>query len=202
VRWKNFGGYEVTESPIIVTGMVESGGQPANGDGDGAEHLGRLEALAQRYREPLIRYFLRKGIAKDLAEDCAHEVFVRLARTNQETVQNAEAYLFAIASNVVITRARKAKSRRAALHDPIEDFPLLSGGTPPDRILEGKEALHRLAAALEELPVDTREMFLLNREDGLTYTQIAARYAVSVKVVERHIVRALNHLRARLSPHV
>ena len=130
------------------------------------------------------------------------EVFVRLARTNQETVRNAEAYLFAIASSVFITRARKSKARRAALHDPIEDFPLLSGGTPPDRILEGKEALHRLALALEELPLDTREMFLLNREDGLTYTQIAARYAISVKVVERHIVRALNHLRARLALHV
>ena len=180
--------------------MGETGGQLA--DEEGAARHGRLEALARRYREPLVRYFLRKGIAADVAEDCAHEVFVRLARTNQETVQNAEAYLFTIASSVVITRARKAKSRRAALHDPIEDFPLLSGGVPPDRILEGKEALHRLASALEELPLDTREMFLLNREDGLTYTQIAARYAISVKVVERHIVRALNHLRARLSAHV
>ena len=180
--------------------MLETDGHLANDAG--AEGPGRLEALAKRYREPLIRYFLRKGIARDLAEDCAHEVFVRLARTNQETVRNAEAYLFAIASSVVITRARKSKSRRAALHDPIEDFPLLSGGTPPDRILEGEEALHRLASALEELPLDTREIFLLNREDGLTYTQIAARYAISVKVVERHIVRALNHLRTRLAPHV
>ena len=185
------------KNPIIVRGMAETDGRLA--DDDGAE---RLEVLAQRYREPLVRYFLRKGIAKDLAEDCAHEVFVRLARTNRETVRNAEAYLFAIASSVVITRARKSKSRRAALHDPIEDFPLLSGGTPPDRILEGEEALHRLASALEELPLDTREIFLLNREDGLTYTQIAARYAISVKVVERHIVRALNHLRMRLSLHV
>ncbi len=44
----------------------------------------------------------------------------------------------------------------------------------------------------------TRELFLLNREDGLTYTQIAARYALSVKAVERHIVRALSHIRLRL----
>jgi RNA polymerase sigma factor (sigma-70 family) len=161
----------------------------------------RLEALALRYREPLVRYFSRKGIARDLAEDYAHEVFVRLAGTNQETVRNAEAYLFTIASNVIITWARKAKSHRQALHDPIEDFPLLSAGAPPDRVLEGREALHRLAAALGELSADTREMFLLNRQDGLTYTQIAARYAVSVKVVERHIVRALSHLRTRFLIH-
>jgi RNA polymerase sigma factor (sigma-70 family) len=161
----------------------------------------RLEHLALRYRQPLVRYFKRKGFAAALAEDCTQEVFVRLARTNDETVQNAEAYLFTIASSVVATSARKAKSRREAQHHPIEDFLLISGEVPLDRVIDGKEALLRLAAALSELPVDTREMFLLNREDGLSYTQIAARYAVGVKVVERHIIRALNHLRERVPRH-
>lgn len=181
--------------------MVEPDAERAD-DAITSDRAGRLEALALRYREPLVRYFIRKGLAKDLAEDCTHEVFVRLACTSQEAVRNSEAYLFAIASNVVITRARKARSRRETLHDPIEDFPLLSGGASPDRVLEGNEALGRLVTALSELPADTREILLLNREDGLTYTQIAARYAISVKVVERHIVRALKHLRMRLTSHV
>jgi RNA polymerase sigma-70 factor (ECF subfamily) len=58
-----------------------------------------------------------------------------------------------------------------------------------------------LASALGELPADTLEMFLLNREDGLTYTQIAARYAIGVKAVERHIILALNHIRLRFPRH-
>jgi RNA polymerase sigma-70 factor (ECF subfamily) len=159
----------------------------------------RLEALALRYREPLVRYFARKGLSPDLAEDCTQEVFVRLARTDEETVRNAEAYLFTIASSVLITWARKAKTHREAQHRPIEDFSLVSGEAAPDRVFEGKEALSRLISALSELPAETREMFLLNREDGLTYTQIAARYAIGVKAVERQMVRALNHLRIRFS---
>jgi RNA polymerase sigma-70 factor (ECF subfamily) len=160
-----------------------------------------LEGLALRYRQPLLRYFIRKGLSLDSAEDCAQEVFVRLAGTNEETVQNAEAYLFTIASSILISRARKAKTRFESLHHPIEDFSLASGDASPDRVLEGREALGRLVEVLKELPVDTREMFLLNREDGLTYTQIAARYALSVKVVERHIGKALNHLRIRFPRH-
>jgi RNA polymerase sigma-70 factor (ECF subfamily) len=160
-----------------------------------------LGALALRYRQPLVRYFIRKGVPTGLAEDCAQEVFLRLARTDEKTVQNAEAYLFTIASSVVVTWARKAKSHREAQHCPIEDFSLVSGEASPERVLEGREALLRLAAALSELPAETRELFLLNREDGLTYTQIAARYAIGVKVVERHIVRALNHLRMRFPRH-
>ncbi len=167
----------------------------------GSNRSSRLEGLALRYRDPLLRYFTRKGLALDAAEDCVQEVFVRLARTDEDTVQNAEAYLFTIASSVLISRARKAKTHFDALHHPIEDFALVSGEAPPDRVLEGREALERLVAALSELPADTREMFLLNREDGLTYTQIAARYALSVKVVERHIGKALNHLRVRLPRH-
>ena len=178
--------------------MVDLGTRSAAANSNRAS---RLEGLALRYREPLLRYFTRKGLPLDAAEDCAQEVFVRLARTNEETVQNAEAYLFTIASSVLISRARKAKTRFDGLHHPIEDFSLVSGEAPPDRVLEGREALERLVAALSELPADTREMFLLNREDGLTYTQIAARYALSVKVVERHIGKALNHLRVRFPRH-
>ncbi|MGZ2834454.1 sigma factor-like helix-turn-helix DNA-binding protein, partial [Pseudomonas aeruginosa] len=65
------------------------------------------------------------------------------------------------------------------------------------RILEGREALQHAAKALGELPERTRNIFLLNRLDGLTYTQLAARYAVSVKAIERDMSRALNHLRQR-----
>lgn len=160
-----------------------------------------LRDLVLRYRQPLVRYFIRKGVPTGLAEDCSQEVFLRLARTDEETVQNAEAYLFTIASSVLVTWARKAKSHREAQHCPIDDFSLVSGEASPDRVLEGRDALLRLASALSELPADTREMFLLNREDGLTYTQIAARYAVGVKVVERHIIRALNHIRLRFPRH-
>jgi RNA polymerase sigma factor (sigma-70 family) len=182
--------------------MVDPGASQA---GINSNRAARLESLALRYREPLRRYFSRKGLSFDAAEDCVQDVFVRLARTNEETVQNAEAYLFTIASSVLITRARKARTRFVAQHHPIQDFSedfLPAGGeAAPDRVLEGREALERLVAALSELPADTREMFLLNREEGLTYSQIAARYALSVKAVERHIGKALNLLRVRFPRH-
>jgi RNA polymerase sigma-70 factor (ECF subfamily) len=178
--------------------MVDRGADPAEVNSNRAT---RLEALALRYRDPLVRYFARKGLPADAAEDCAQEVFVRLSRTDEQTVQNAEAYIFTIASSVLISRARKAKTHLDAQHRPIEDFSLVSGDAAPDRVLEGREALERLVAALRELPVDTREIFLLNREDGLTYSQIAERHALSLKAVERHIIKALNHLRLRYARH-
>jgi RNA polymerase sigma factor (sigma-70 family) len=178
--------------------MVE---RDAGSGGSHSSRGARLEMLALRYREALVRYFVRRGLSVDAAEDCVQDVFVRLARTDDQTIENAEAYLFTIASSVLVTRARRAKSRRDAHHAPLEDFSLVSGDAPPDRVLEGREAVGRLVAALSELPTDTREMFLLNREDGLTYAQIGGLRGLGVKAVERHIGKALNHLRQRLQRH-
>jgi RNA polymerase sigma-70 factor (ECF subfamily) len=55
-----------------------------------------------------------------------------------------------------------------------------------------------LAAILDELPQRTREVFVLNRMEGLTYTQLATRFSVSVGTIEKQISYALAHLRARL----
>ncbi len=100
-----------------------------------SEPLDERAGLVRQYREPLIRYFTRKRIPRDSVEDCAQEVFLRLARTNEDMVRNAEAYLFTIASSVVVSFARKAKTHREAHHHPIEDFSLVSGEAAPDRVL-------------------------------------------------------------------
>lgn len=156
-----------------------------------------MEDLAIRYREPLLRYFLRRGLGSDAAEDCAQEVFVRLARKSLNGVDNHEAYLFATASSVILDRARRAQVREADKHDNIEDYDFESGAPSPARVFEGKEALHRLAAILDELPERTREIFLLSRLDRLTNTQLAARYGISVSSIEKHMTKALAFLRMR-----
>ena len=160
----------------------------------------RLRTLALRYRGPLVRYFRRRGVPPDAVEDCAQDVFVRIARADSGLIENAEAYLFSIAANVIIDRARRARARREDGHGPIDDYAVLGVEHSPARVFEGREAIVRLSAILSELPPRTREIFLLNRLEGLTYTQLAARYAMSVKAIEKQMSKALVHLRRRFPP--
>ena len=98
-----------------------------------------LQTLARTYTQPLIRYFLRRGVPAEAAEDCAQEVFLRLAKMADPAIENPQAYLFTIAASVTVDRARKLKSNRASQHISFENL-FLSDHTPgPARILEGRD---------------------------------------------------------------
>jgi RNA polymerase sigma factor (sigma-70 family) len=158
----------------------------------------RLSQLVTAYRAPLVRYFGRRGVPPDALEDCAQEVFLRLSRADNGTIENAEAYLFTIASAVIVDRARRRKARWAEFHVPLENISLTEGGPGPERVLEGREELLRIQTILAKLPQRTREIFLLNRLEGLTYTQLATRYGITVKGIEKQMSKALAHIRAGL----
>ncbi|HEX8900197.1 RNA polymerase sigma factor [Vitreimonas sp.] len=153
----------------------------------------------ERHRTPLIRYFLRRGMSAATSEDLTQEAFTRLlALADKSHILNLEAYLFQIAGSVLTDHLRRRRVRGAGAHLPLENAPLDAEVLTPARVLEGREAIARAAAALAELRPKTREIFLLNRMDGLSYTQIAVRFGISPSAVEKHMIKALSHLQTKM----
>lgn len=153
------------------------------------------DKLALRYRRPLISYFQRRGVTQDQCEDLTHEVFARVSKRNADAMANAEAYVFSSASSVYVDHVRRRKSHFIDAHDDISEFEFESEAPGQSRVLEGKEALQRLAVILEELPEKTREILLLSRLEGLSHTQLATRFGLSVSSIEKHLARGLIHVR-------
>lgn len=52
------------------------------------------------------------------------------------------------------------------------------------------ETLMAVDAALDALPARARQVFILSRFEGLTYSEIAAQLGVSVALVRKHMLRA------------
>ena len=55
-----------------------------------------------------------------------------------------------------------------------------------------------VASTLESLPQKTRQVFMLNRYQGLSYRDIASQMDLSIKAIEFHISKALSQLRFSL----
>jgi len=68
----------------------------------------------------------------------------------------------------------------------------------PERVLLGAEQLARAISALEELPENTRRVFVLRRYEGMRHEEIATHLGMSVSGVRFHMEKAKAHLARRL----
>ena len=155
--------------------------------------------LSVRYGQAVRRFFSRRLRDGADVEDLTQEVFARLLkRAELGEIANIEGYLFHTAANLLRERARKAARRPGdtahtdEIDAAVEEF-------SPERILLGREAYARMVEALQELPERARTIFVLNRFEELSATEIARRLGVSVSTVEKDMMRAIAHLKARLA---
>jgi RNA polymerase sigma-70 factor (family 1) len=129
---------------------------------------------------------------KEAAQDAVQEVFVSLwKRRSTIQVDLLQSYLHQAVRFQVFKAIRAEKTdqqffnRLASISkDILFEDPLL--------FKELESLYHQL---IQALPCDEKEIFLLHRDGGLTYKQIAEQKNISVKTVEKKMSRALKEIR-------
>lgn len=165
------------------------------------------EELDARFRASLLAYFMRRTGNLQEAEDLTQETFVRLIGSSTfENADEARAYVFRVASNLLRDRARSlTRLRRVPTTsldlDTAEQFePKLVEGIDPERVLIARESLTEVLACLDELGERTKNIFILFRLEGMRQKGIAAFYGISLSTVEKHVMAAALHLAKRFGP--
>lgn len=154
------------------------------------------DIVDQRY-EDLLRFVRYRIRDPDEVRDLAQEAFMRLLRrSREELIERPEAYLFRIAANLAYEhRLRSNRQVSNTFEDPGEMSD--RSGSPAVRV-EDQERIQRLDAAFNRLPPLPRAALLLQRRDGLTYEEIAARLGTTRHMVKKHLSRAMLECRAAL----
>jgi RNA polymerase sigma factor (sigma-70 family) len=161
--------------------------------------------LCERYRRPLLAYFQRRLNDRSEAEDLTQDVFLRLlAVSSFDAVDNVDAYVFKVATNVLHDRHRRALRQHWQDESPLDEeiiaeiasFCVEDRG--PERVLLGKEALATALKALDELGDRTRNIFVLSRLERMKQKDIAVLYGITASTVEKHVLRAVAHITLRL----
>ena len=144
-----------------------------------------------RYAESLIR---KEEVAEEIVQDVFYNIWKN--RGSLWITASWQSYLYRSVYNNAMMHLRKY--RRESLLD--ETFsPEKQSGTPdPLEELQYQEVTELVTRTLERLPPRTREIFLLNRKDGLKYREIAEKLSISVKTVEANMGKALKALRNSL----
>jgi RNA polymerase sigma-70 factor (ECF subfamily) len=168
-----------------------------------------FELLVTRHRKPVFNFILRFVRDPAQAEDVTQETFLRLIKGADAYQRQAKftTWLYTIARNLCIDAARRGKHRKAASLDaPLGDddgsASLLDlvpdGGAAVDRQAQSRELAVRMRAAIEALPDEQREIFLLWEVADLQFNEIAAVVGCPENTVKSRMRYALEKLREAL----
>jgi RNA polymerase sigma-70 factor (ECF subfamily) len=137
--------------------------------------------------------------SREQAEDLSQDVMLELWRRRESLVltDSFRSYLLRAVRNRAFNELRRVKiaKRKEPMVRGEEATPAIGLGR-----LEDDEVESAIATAIDALPEPVRETFVLSRQEGLKYAEIAARLGVSVKTVEARMGKALKELRDRLAP--
>jgi RNA polymerase sigma factor (sigma-70 family) len=139
----------------------------------------------------LQRLLRRRGRSIDDAQDLVQETFLRLhIYAGENDVGQKEAFLVRTALNLSIDQHRR---ERAAAIVPFawDAVPLVDPQPTPDVVCADRERLRHFRAGLLALSPRQREVFRLNRIEGLSTTEVAQQLQLSVSMVEKYATRAM-----------
>lgn len=138
----------------------------------------------------LERYLSRHCREADDIADLRQETYERaLAGATGEPPRSTRAFVFTIARNVLIDRARRAKV--VSFEQIAEIEPWDGDWMQTDRALTARDELRRAMEGLEHLPPRCREVVRLRKVEGLNIRETAARLGVGHHTVERQLTLGL-----------
>lgn len=165
-----------------------------------------LERLVQENNSALLRFLTRKVNNREEAAEIAQEAYLRLYQLEApEELDSARAFLYQTAANMAIDQLRRKtvhqkflRGERDADSGEFADE-RHSDQESPQRIAEAQERVRIIYQAIDELPFKCKQAFLMHRNKGMTYSEIAELLGISVSSVEKYILQALRQCRDRLN---
>ena len=138
--------------------------------------------------------------APDVAEELVQDVFFKLWNKREQLaeIDALKTYLYRAARNTALNHLRRQKLELAhEEREAVKGEPSTVEST--DDSASTAEVTEAVRRAIHRLPPRCREIFLMSRDGGLTYNEIASDLGLSVKTVETQMGRALKSLRVSLS---
>ncbi len=161
-----------------------------------------FELMFRSYYPRLCQFAYRSIRSIEVAEDLVQSVFLNIWKNRRNWSPRCTPcmYLYKATRNQMINYLKHKNVEN------ISEFVDVSSihteeQTPEDKFNE-KECSHAINDSITRLPERCRLIFLLKKEDGLTYNEISEILGISVKTVETQMGRALRFLRENLTEYI
>jgi RNA polymerase sigma-70 factor (ECF subfamily) len=179
--------------------------------GDDAE---AFEELMLRYQNRVVSLLAHLTARRDLAEDLAQDVFLRIYRARKRYVPGSKfsTWLFTIAHNVAANAQRTLSRRREVAlagkatgdsgANALDAAAVEASALMPTRQLDKLELRDVVNMAVAALNERQREAVLLNKFEHMSYEEIAEVMQLTPSAVKSLLTRARSNLRDVIEPYL
>ena len=157
-----------------------------------AQDRSNIRAFYLRQREALVRFLTQRTRDAALAEDLAQEAWIRVSQAGGvAAIENPQAYLFRIASNLITDHSRAVARRRLSRGEIDELLQVPEDEPDPEQVAIDRSELQHVLSLLQDLPERQRQILLMSRLERLPHHAIARQFGISTRTVEFELTRAL-----------
>lgn len=168
-----------------------------------------VASSVKNYGKQLLSFIKNRVSSLEDAEDILQEVWYQFSKiANLNELENVSGWLYSVSRNKIIDNYRKKKTEN--LEDftyedengnfNIKDFLLLDETANPELAIFKELFWKELLKALDELPENQRNAFVLNEMEDKTLQEIADESGENLKTIISRKGYAVKHLRKRLQP--
>ncbi|HEY2759983.1 MAG TPA: sigma-70 family RNA polymerase sigma factor [Pirellulales bacterium] len=173
-----------------------------------------FEELMLRYQNRLVTILEHLVGRRDLAEDLAQEVFLRVYRARKRYVPGSKfsTWLFTIANNVASNSLRsqsrrrevnwKARAGESTGANTLDQMAQAASSLMPSRQADKSEMRTIVREAINTLNERQRMAVLLSKFESMSYEDIAETMQMSPQAIKSLLSRARGNLRAVLEPYL
>lgn len=164
--------------------------------------------IVDAYQNRVYGFVRRMVTNPEEAADVTQEVFIRAFQSFERFDQRSSVrtWLFRIAHNLCIDRARKARRspNEIGLVDPEEgdEIDVYDARWQPDRLILDDELMEVVEAAIRSMSDKLRSVLLLHDREDMAYEEIAQMLDVPVGTVKSRLFLARAHLQNALRPYL
>ncbi len=157
-----------------------------------------FKSMFDAYYESIRLYIYYKISDKEMADDMAQDVFMSVWEKRESlSLKNVKSLLYKMAAGHVVDYYRR-NDVKADFTGWVRYTGESDEHVTPQEQAEYHEAMERYAGALNQMTDGQREVFMMSREEQLSYKEIAERLDISVKAVEKRMSGSLKVLNDKM----
>lgn len=143
-------------------------------------------------RRQAVRYIKNDFDAEEIVMDLLFNLWAKRARLNPDG-DSLKKYFYRALHNRIINHLKKKLPVIVSMDTVTEDS--ISGFLSSDHRIIEQEISAAFSTRLAQLSPQRQQVFMMCREENLSYRSVANRLGLSVNTVENHMASALNFLR-------